>query len=465
MPSTTYPTNAANEYPEEPTIDPLAPLEQLAHWLLSTTIHLALGLLLGYLIARAMRRRHLHWSWAALALPIVLEAQGLLGSLTWTLAAGALAASAQGRRWHREDLQAGADLAEIARERRGPLEALRALVGAALSRLRTDGDPLWTNVGDTDELAVGCDGAGRQVTIPLGGTRGGTHTLVVGAAGSGKTVTQTWIATRAIERGMAAVVIDPKDDRGMRDALAQAARARGASFIEWTPEGESVYNPYSHGGETEIADRLLAGERFTEPHYLRQAQRYLGHEIRTLRRAGLRVSLAQVVRHLDPERLELLARSLPELEAREVHEYLDSLTPRQRGDLTGVRDRLAIVVESDVGRWIDPSTPGARSFDLLGAVRGRAVVYFSLRSDSRPLLAQMLGSAIVQDLQSTVAALQGAPVGSVVVIDEFSALAAEQVARLFARARSAGMSLVLGTQELSDLRLPGRERLLEQVLG
>jgi hypothetical protein len=36
---------------------------------------------------------------------------------------------------------------------------------------------------------------------------------------------------------------------------------------------------------------------------------------------------------------------------------------------------------------------------------------------------------------------------------------------LFGRARSAGLSLVLGTQELADLRLPGRERLLEQVMG
>jgi type IV secretory pathway TraG/TraD family ATPase VirD4 len=37
--------------------------------------------------------------------------------------------------------------------------------------------------------------------------------------------------------------------------------------------------------------------------------------------------------------------------------------------------------------------------------------------------------------------------------------------RLFGRARSAGFSLLLGTQELSDLRLPGRERMLEQVMG
>jgi type IV secretory pathway TraG/TraD family ATPase VirD4 len=77
----------------------------------------------------------------------------------------------------------------------------------------------------------------------------------------------------------------------------------------------------------------------------------------------------------------------------------------------------------------------------------------------------MLGAAIVQDLQTTVALLQSQPTPTVVVIDEFAALAAEQVVRLFGRARSAGFSLVLGTQELADLRLPGRDTLLEQVLG
>lgn len=38
-----------------------------------------------------------------------------------------------------------------------------------------------------------------------------------------------------------------------------------------------------------------------------------------------------------------------------------------------------------------------------------------------------------------------------VVIDEFSAIAAKEVARLFSRARGAQLSVVLGTQELADL--------------
>src|SRR5262249_42304213 len=184
-----------------------------------------------------------------------------------------------------------------------------------------------------------------------------------------------------------------------------------------------------------------------------------------VRSSGREVSLRGIVEQLDPAQLEVLVRGLPEPQARPTHAYLDSLTPRQQSDLAGVRDRLAILAESDVGLWLDPGTDSAPQFDPLQAAQAQDVVYFNLDSDSRPLLTQMLGAAIVQDLQTTVAALQGRPVRTLVVIDEFSAVAAEQVVRLFGRARSAGFSLILSTQELAHLRPPGRERLLEQGLG
>jgi hypothetical protein len=264
---------------------------------------------------------------------------------------------------------------------------------------------------------------------------------------------------------MGAVVVDPKGDRSLRAEVCRAAEAAERPLLEWTPNGPSVYNPYARGSDTEIADKALAGERFTEPHYLRQAQRHLGRVVRALRRVGVEVSLTSIADHLDPVRLEYVARSLPPSEAEATYAYLDSVTPRQRSDLAGVRDRLAILAESDVAPWLDPNTGAGSRFDLLEAVRERAVVYFNLESDSRPLLTQMLGAAIVQDLQTTVASLQGRPLPTLVLIDEFSTIAAEAVVRLFARSRSAGFSLLLGTQELCDLRPPGRERLLEQILG
>ncbi len=419
------------------------------------------GLAVGALAARAIRSLGLHWSWSAIALAATFLLRSALGPLTPVLATATLTATVRSRRRHLEDLDAGADLAARAAGRFAPTDAVRLAVGALAVRRRSSREE-WFRAG---ELILGRDDRGALVSIPFGGARGGSHMLVVGATGSGKTVTETWTAVRAIERGMGAVVVDPKGDRAMRRELARAAARSARTFIEWTPAGPSIYNPYASGGETEIADKLLAGERFSEPHYLRQAQRYLGHVVRALRTAGYEVSLQAVAYHLDPHRLELLARELPSSEAQSTLDYLDSLSARQVAELAGVRDRLAIVAESDVGRWLDPSVCGAHRFDLREAIRSRAVVYFDLAADSRPLLTQMLGAAIVQDLTTTIAALQRGPVPTVVVIDEFAAIAAEQIVRLFGRARSAGVSLVLGTQELADLRLPGRESLLEQVLG
>ncbi len=452
----------SSEYTNEPGIDPLAPLEQLGHWLLTTTLHVTLGLVIGLVLAGEMRRRGLRWTWAAGALALVVLAWPLFGGYALAVGSATLCAAVRGRRWHREDLLSGADLAEIAACRRGPMQALRSLVGKvaptqeALSRMAHP---------DGDRLVVGIDESARPVSIPFGASRGGRHALVVGATGSGKTVTATWIATRAIACGMGVVAIDPKGDGHMAAELARFADTHERRLIRWTPEGPFVYNPYAHGGPSEIADKALAGERFTEPHYMRLAQRYLGCETRALHEAGLDASLSTVVEYLDPARLEMLARSLPEASARRTHEYLDSLTARQQSDLSGVRDRLSIMAESDFARWLDPGTPGVASFDLLAAVRERAVVYFDLQADSRPLLAQMLGVSILIDLQTTASALQRRPTPTLVIVDEFSALASEQVTRLFGRARSAGLSLLLCTQELSDMRLPGRETVLEQVLG
>jgi TraM recognition site of TraD and TraG/Helicase HerA, central domain len=441
---------------------PLGPVEQLLDGVLALGVALSLGVALALAAALLLPRLRLHYSWAGALLPVSLLGHTVLGVPRAALQVGAAGALLLGRRRHRAELDAGRDLREQAAARTSPLRASRAVI-ARLAPRRSQASPVRPL--DGDELILGRDRSNRSVSIPLGGAAGGAHTLVLGATGSGKTVTQCWICAGAIQRGMGAVIVDPKGDDALRETAQRAAGECGRELIEWTPEGPSIYNPFARGSDTEIADKVLAGERFTEPHYLRQAQRYLGHAVRCLVEAGVPLSLSSIVEQLDPARLEVLARTLPPERAQPTHDYLDSLSARQRQDLSGVRDRVAILAESDLGAWLDPAIGHGRPFDLLDAVRSRAVVYFSLDADSRPLLTQMLGAAIVADLQSTVAALQGRRVSTLALIDEFSAISAEQVTRLFGRARSAGMSLLLGTQELADLRLSARERVLERVMG
>ncbi|HTA35172.1 MAG TPA: type IV secretion system DNA-binding domain-containing protein, partial [Solirubrobacteraceae bacterium] len=407
---------------------------------------LMIGLALAAIAVRVMRSRGIHWTWGIVVLALVVLARPALGQLAPVLALATLAATSRSRRSHRERLDLGADLGKAASRLLTPVGLLGVAVNAIARRRRErGGGGGWFRDG---RLVLGTNRTGALVSIPFGGARGGSHTLLVGATGSGKTVTETWMAVRAIRHGMGAVVVDPKGDPAMHDAVARAAAEVGRELIDWTPSGPIVYNPLARGSETEIADKLLGGERFTEPHYLRQSQRFIGHVVRALRGCGREVSLRAVVEALDATRLELLSRELSEHQAEATQRYLDSLTPRQLTDLAGVRDRLAILVESDVGCWLDPESAQRPALDLLAAIRRRSIVYFGLAADSRPLLTQMLGAAIVQDLTTAVAALQTAPTPTVVVIDEFSSLSAEHVIRLFARSRSAGISLVLGTQEL-----------------
>src|SRR3954469_6822314 len=71
----------------------------------------------------------------------------------------------------------------------------------------------------------------------------------------------------------------------------------------------------------------------------------------------------------------------------------------------------------------------------------------------------------VRYLLTIAAELQHQPVPTLVLVDEFSAVAPHGVMRLFGRGRSAGLSLLLGTQELADLRPPDKPTLADQVLG
>jgi type IV secretory pathway TraG/TraD family ATPase VirD4 len=208
------------------------------------------------------------------------------------------------------------------------------------------------------------------------------------------------------------------------------------------------------------------------------AQRYLEHVAQSMRAAGVPVTPVSLMAHMSPDELERTARVAAEARTRQdtddrvpsaedgprTEEYVQCLTERQKRDLAGVRDRLSILAESDVAPWLDPGRAQG-TIDLGEAVADGWVVYFALDADRRPLLAQMLGAAIVSDLVTVAAERQHDPRATAVLIDEFAALAAEQVSRLFGRSKSAGISMVLATQELADLASVGRGVLHKQVMG
>jgi conjugal transfer pilus assembly protein TraD len=436
----------------------MSPLEHAGQQALTLAELVVAGALVGGIGGLWLKWQGLRWTWPLVLTPIVPVAW----AVDWRagLIAGVAVAMASGSelRAHSAALEAGGDLADRARATRGPAHAIAARRASAPLRR----GKFLSNEG----LAIGRGEHGQPVRIPFAATTG-SHCLVVGATGSGKTVTQAWIASRAIGHGFGVVVIDPKGDAMLHNRLESAARAAGRRFVRWSPSGPTSYNPYAQGSDTEIADKALAGEIYTEPHYQRQAQRFLGHTVRALNNAGQTVSPATLSRHLDIGELDLLARDLPDDHAATLRRYLNALSPQQVRELAGMRDRLAILAESDLGRWLEPQ-PGNHNLDLRAAINQRDVVLFSLEADRRPLAAGMLAAAIISDLLTIAADRQTQPSvpPSLIVIDEFSAIAPHHVARLFGRARSAAMTMLLATQEIADLRAADDSgALADQVIG
>jgi conjugal transfer pilus assembly protein TraD len=222
-------------------------------------------------------------------------------------------------------------------------------------------------------------------------------------------------------------------------------------FIEFTPQGGVVYDMLTGGDVDRRTDKILAAEDWTEPHYLAGATTYLREVMRTLSATGARPTLSKVLALMDPDRHETHgARAGPEY-AKELADYLGALTPRQRGDLSGLRDRIAALARSDMGAWLDPDrNPAAPCLDLGAAIKAKAVVLFSLQADDYPMLSKKLAAAIVLDLIAVAQRHQNDPVPTFVALDEFGAIDSDLVLRLLARARGAGFSVILAAQTLAD---------------
>lgn len=426
------------------------------------TVPIIVGLLIGGAILALLRYRRLRWTWALFLAPLAFLSWPIDWRVGLALAVGATFATAAGARWHMEAIGRGGEEARAAKEAIGPLACLRLLIAERHGRRAQAKDGRFP-LGRTPD--------GHVARVPLGRAEHGVHALLAGVTGGGKTWTMMRIIQAHILAGQAAIVLDPKGDHHLRAMLRATAAALGVRFREWGVAGPSVYNPIGRGSATEIADKAIAGHDWTEPHYELATRRLLGLALATMRAAGLwPPTLSGLVAHMDPDRLDALADKVGGDIAVSVRAYVDGLGAQGRADLRGGRDRLAILCESELGRWLDPALAGdGEQIDLAACLDRGEIVYVCLDSDRYPAASKLLASALVIDLAGLVGARQGSGRAGLLALDEFSALAAEHVARLAARARGAGISLLLGAQSLADLRAarPGdtTDTMTEQILS
>jgi hypothetical protein len=432
---------------------------------LALAICALIGAALGLAAALHLRRRGLSWSWAPLATVAALIAVAPAAVIDRRVAlAGAvlgLAAAVTSIGWglnaHLEDRRIGGDRETSARARRRPLDRGRARLaerGARRTGLLAE------------EIPVGRTAAGELVAVSRGDGRSGRHVLVPGATGAGKTTTLgALLVDHVVRAGHGAVVIEAKNDASLLESARSAAAARGVRLRLFSPAGPAIYDPLSHGSVDERSERLVAVEDWgsADADFYRQAASpFLRTVLRVLDAGAAPTTLAAVASACSPDGLVNAAAASgdPDLLA-EARELVTVIGSDQVRAVAGLHARLANLASSDLARdWLDPNA-GGEAFDLRTATQAREVVYLRLDTDRTGNVGRSLAQMALLDLGAAASALMDRGVGTFVCVDEFGALEASALERLFVRGRAAGFSVALGTQTLADLSAAGpavRER-------
>ncbi len=351
----------------------------------------------------------------------------------------------------------------VERRRRRPLEerlrSRRERRALARRRPRADG-----------AIPIGLDERGTVVAISP--QELAQHALVLGATGSGKTTTVLQLLRGLLAPASGLVVVDLKGDPDLTRELREIAEERERPFELWTFEGPASWNPLAHGDATELMDKLIGLEEWSEPHYKRAAQRYLHSVLRALELARERPELGRVTALLAPEALPAFVhspegRAIPPAERKRLDLYCAQLDRSSQSAIQGLGNRLALLAETRAGAQLR-GAPGA--IDLYRTLAEGRLTVFSLDSQKYGETAAHVAALVAQDLKTVASArLAGRQRGAAaptayLALDEFSAMRSDHVLGLLARGRSSGIAVILATQELADLARI-EPAFAEQVLG
>jgi hypothetical protein len=302
---------------------------------------------------------------------------------------------------------------------------------------------------------------GRPVTLKS--RELAAHMLVAGATQAGKST----FVRRQVEGlsllGHVVLVLDGKAD----PALSAFMRDLNPEARIWLPAPAAKPIDLLGGSPSEFAAKLIDVHRWTEPHYRAINHRYALQLGTYFALSGEPRTPASVVRLLVPDNLDAAADALSarlrragDAAAAEAALAITTYTAELIRDharrlvVAGLADRFAGIVEGGLSGCLDDTRSAIRLENVLAAP---GLWYMGMPGDTMPDEIAALGAWMLLELARVAHARRsagGPHVQAHVVVEELSAFGhgALHLEHVLARARDAGIAVVVTTQALADVR-------------
>jgi len=313
----------------------------------------------------------------------------------------------------------------------------------------------------TNGVLLGFTAEGRQVT--LNSREISAHMLVAGGTQAGKSTFVKRQVEGLSRLGHMVLILDGKADPSLRAFVCDL----NPEARVWIPGAEATPLHLLGGSPSEFAAKLIDIHRWTEPHYRAINHRYALQLGTYFTLSGEPRTPASVVRLLVPDNLDAAADALStrlrragDAVAADAALAITTYTAELLKDHTrrlviaGLADRFAGIVEGGLAGCLDDAPHAVRLETVLAAPGLR---YMGLPGDTMPDEIAALGAWILLELVRVAHYRRSARAPEVqahVIVEELSAFGhgALHLEHVLARARDAGIAVVVTTQALADVR-------------
>lgn len=298
------------------------------------------------------------------------------------------------------------------------------------------------------------------------------HTHVVGSTGAGKTDSVILpLLVQDIERGYGSLIMDAKGDYETLSKIYHHVKriGREKDFLFFSlayPEKSNTYNPLLRGNPTELKDKIISANVWTEEFYKKKSEETLLLLMKCLKEADEITTFQKLYELLsDEKKLRDLAKKVKDQRLKGIMINILAKFPLFQKDLSGMTADLGMIAESEFAHLLVQEKP---EIDLLDAYLNKKIVYFQLNAQGYEETARRFGRIVLQDLKTISNYIQAYLPEEKrnffpIYVDEFSNFAYEQFIEFLNKARGAHLAILIAHQSLGDLQKAG-DHFVKQVL-
>ncbi|MEM7828062.1 MAG: helicase HerA-like domain-containing protein [Candidatus Aenigmatarchaeota archaeon] len=294
------------------------------------------------------------------------------------------------------------------------------------------------------------------------------HIYILGATGAGKTSLLRNIVYQLINDGWGVLFIDLKGENNILTDMWQACiRAnRRKDFIYFSPirsekfmTETAVWNPLIHGDASVVTSRLMDAFGTDNPEaefYEKVKYDILYAIISCMKETNMVFNFKDMSWVLQSaQNMKKLAHITPMGQAKQIlTSIINDWIDNPKVYVTYIKGTKVAVQEMATGLASEICNATEPTLDLADAVEKKLVIYSYLPTMYAKASMRAIGKMMLSELKNVFANIQAYVRGKArfaIVIDEFEELAFKSVKDMFNKARSAGVSMIVGHQTLSDI--------------